>query len=258
VVKLRPGQPALTTSMPGEQDTAPRQGAVLTRVLLVDDDTELCSSLQRLLRMDGFEVTAVHTAIDGVRKATEEVFALIVLDVMLPGGDGRIVLRKIRATSEVPIIMLTARGDEADRIAGLEAGADDYLPKPFNARELVARIRAILKRNVRQAPQPQAVRIGDLEIYPLTRRVLQKSEEVPLTGAEFDILLVLARSAGKVVSRDEIAEVCLGRPIAPFDRSVDNHISNLRKKLGTTYRDQERIRSLRGTGYIYTGQAEES
>ena len=244
VVKLRPGQPALTTSMPGEQDTAPRQGAVLTRVLLVDDDTELCASLQRLLRMDGFEVTAVHTAIDGVRKATEEVFALIVLHDS--------------AISEVPIIMLTARGDEADRIAGLEAGADDYLPKPFNARELVARIRAILKRNVRQAPQPQAVRIGDLEIYPLTRRVLQKSEEVPLTGAEFDILLVLARSAGKVVSRDEIAEVCLGRPIAPFDRSVDNHISNLRKKLGTTYRDQERIRSLRGTGYIYTGQAEES
>lgn len=258
VVKLRPGQTALTAHMPGEEDSAPSQGAVLVRLLLVDDDTELCASLQRLLRMDGFEVTAVHTANDGVRKATEEVFALIVLDVMLPGGDGRIVLRKIRATSDVPIIMLTARGDEADRIAGLEAGADDYLPKPFNARELVARIRVILKRNVRQAPQPQTILIGDLEIYPLTRRVLQKSQEVPLTGAEFDILMMLVRSAGKVVSRDEIAEICLGRPIAPFDRSVDNHISNLRKKLGTTYHDTERIRSLRGTGYIYTGQAEES
>lgn len=256
VVKLRPGPPALTTSTPGEEDSAPRHSAVLSRVLLVDDDTELCASLQRLLRMDGFEVTSVHTANDGVRKATEESFALIVLDVMLPGGDGRIVLKKIRATSDVPIIMLTARGDEADRIAGLEAGADDYLPKPFNARELVARIRAILKRNIRQAPQPQTIRIGDIEIYPLTRRVLQKNEELPLTGAEFDILLLLVRSAGKVVSRDEIAEVCLGRPVAPFDRSVDNHISNLRKKLGATYRETERIRSLRGTGYIYTGQVE--
>src|SRR5271154_2035262 len=153
--------------MPGEEETAPRQSAVLARVLLVDDDTELCSSLQRLLRMDGFEVTAVHTAIDGVRKATEESFALIVLDVMLPGGDGRIVLKKIRATSDVPIIMLTARGDEADRIAGLEAGADDYLPKPFNARELVARIRAVLKRRMPRTPQPQTITIEDIEIHSL-------------------------------------------------------------------------------------------
>jgi len=258
VVKLRPDQTAHTTSMSGEEDSAPRQSADLVRVLLVDDDTELCASLRRLLRMDGFEVTAVHTANDGVHKATEETFALIVLDVMLPGGDGRIVLKKIRATSEVPIIMLTARGDEADRIAGLEAGADDYLPKPFNARELVARIRAVLKRNIRQAPQPQTFRIGDIEIHPATRSVMQNRAEVPLTGAEFDILLVLVRSAGKVVSRDEIAEVCLGRPVAPFDRSVDNHISNLRKKLGATYRETERIRSLRGTGYIYTGQVEEA
>jgi two-component system response regulator CpxR len=208
--------------------------------------------------MDGFEVTAVHTAADGVRHAAGESFALIVLDIMLPGGDGRIVLKKIRTASDVPIIMLTARGDESDRIAGLEAGADDYLPKPFNARELVARIRAVLKRQTTQTSQPQIIRIGDIEIHPAIRSVIQNNAEVPLTGAEFDILLVLVRSAGKVVSRDEIAEVCLGRPVAPFDRSVDNHISNLRKKLGATFRATERIRSLRGTGYVYTGQVEKS
>ncbi len=203
-------------------------------------------------------MTAVHTAADGVRHAAGESFALIVLDIMLPGGDGRIVLKKIRTASDVPIIMLTARGDESDRIAGLEAGADDYLPKPFNARELVARIRAVLKRQTTQTSQPQIIRIGDIEIHPAIRSVIQNNAEVPLTGAEFDILLVLVRSAGKVVSRDEIAEVCLGRPVAPFDRSVDNHISNLRKKLGATFRATERIRSLRGTGYVYTGQVEKS
>jgi two-component system response regulator CpxR len=240
----------------GEEEAAPRQSAAPVCILLVDDDKELCASLQRLLRMDGFDVVAVHTAPDGINRAAEEDFALIVLDVMLPGGDGRIVLRKIRATSEVPIIMLTARGDESDRIAGLEAGADDYLPKPFNARELVARMRAVLKRQVRRTPQAQNIRIGDIEIHPLTRRVLQNQAEVTLTGAEFDILLFLVRSCGTAVSRDEIAEVCLGRPIAPFDRSVDNHISNLRKKLGATHGNTERIRSLRGTGYIYSGQAE--
>lgn len=257
MVKSNSSQSELPESVTGEETSTPCQGTGPVRVLLVDDDRELCASLRRLLRMDGYEVTAVHTAPEGASKAIEESFALVVLDIMLPGGDGRIVLKKIRSISDIPIIMLTARGDEGDRIAGLEAGADDYLPKPFNARELVARMRAVLKRRVRQAPQPQSIRIGDLEIYPLTRRVIQYGIEVPLTGAEFDILLVLVRSEGKVVSRDEIAEVCLGRPIAPFDRSVDNHISNLRKKLGTNYHETERIRSLRGTGYIYTGQAEE-
>lgn len=226
------------------------------RILLVDDDAELCVSLRRLLRIEGFEVDAVHTAPEGGQLATEGNFTLIVLDVMLPGGDGRMLLKKIRAVSDVPVIMLTARGDETDRIAGLEAGADDYLPKPFNARELVARIRAVLKRRLPQPPQPQVIAIGDIEIHPLTRQILQEGAEVTLTGAEFDILLLLVKSAGKVVSRDEIAEICLGRTVAPFDRSVDNHVSNLRKKLGMLCRGTERIRSLRGTGYIYTGQAE--
>lgn len=226
------------------------------RVLLVDDDTALCASLQRLLRTEGFAVDAAHTAPDGLARAAEGVHALIVLDVMLPGGDGRILLRKLRTTSDVPVIMLTARGDELDRIAGLEAGADDYLPKPFNPRELAARMRAVLKRHIPQPQQPATLIVGDLEIHSLARRVLQNGTELPLTGTEFEILLLLVKSAGKVVSRDEIAEVCLGRPIAPFDRSVDNHICNLRKKLGTEYQGAERIRSLRGAGYIYTGLAE--
>ncbi|HWA95354.1 MAG TPA: response regulator transcription factor [Terracidiphilus sp.] len=224
------------------------------RILLVDDDTGLCAQLQRLLRIEGFSVDAVHTADEGVRRVFGEPFALIVLDVMLPGGDGRLVLRKIRTQSDVPIIMLTARGEEGDRIAGLEAGADDYLPKPFNPRELVARMRAVLKRRAPQVSQVSSVVVGDLEIHLLTRRVLREGEEVILTGAEFDILLLLVKSAGKPVTRDEIAEICLGRPVSAFDRSVDNHISNLRKKLGVYCGDTERIRSLRGTGYIYTGQ----
>jgi len=254
VPKAKPISPRGAAVSSDEEAADARQDGV--RILLVDDDTELCASLRRLLRMEGFEVDAVHTAPEGGQLAAEGKFALVVLDVMLPGGDGRILLKKIRAISDVPIIMLTARGDETDRIAGLEAGADDYLPKPFSARELVARIRAVLKRRLPQPPQPQVIAIGDLVMHPLSRQVLREGEEVALTGAEFDILLLLVKSAGKAVSRDEIAEICLGRPVAPFDRSVDNHVSNLRKKLGMFCGGTERIRSLRGTGYIYTGHSE--
>jgi two-component system response regulator CpxR len=221
-------------------------------ILLVDDDVELCCSLIRLLGMDGFSVTAVHDADGGIRKALEEEYDLIVLDVMLPGGDGRKVLRRIRLNSRVPVIMLTARGDETDRIAGLESGADDYLPKPFNTRELVARIRAVLRRH-NGAELPEIFKIADLEIDCQQRRVRQDSRDVALTGAEFDILLLLVRSAGKVLSRDEIAEAALGRPIGFFDRSVDNHISSLRKKLRARVGEM-RIQNVRGTGYTYTGE----
>jgi len=222
-------------------------------VLLVDDDVELCSSLKRLLGMDGFDVNAVHDGESGVRQALGEKYELVILDVMLPGGDGRKVLRRIRLTSQVPVIMLTARGDEADRIAGLERGADDYLPKPFNPRELVARMRAILRRKSGSAPQ-EILKIGDLQIDCGKRTVARSGRDVALTGAEFDILLLLVRSAGKVLSREEIAEAALGRPIGFLDRSVDNHVSNLRKKLGTHVREVERIQNVRGTGYVYTGE----
>jgi len=226
-------------------------------ILMVDDDAELCASLARLLAMDGFQLRAVHDADSGIREGVKDDYDLVILDVMLPGGDGRKVLRRIRMNSQVPVIMLTARGDEADRIAGLEAGADDYLPKPFNARELVARIRAILRRKG-TAALPEAFDIGDLHIDNRTRRVVQSGADVELTGAEFDILLVLARSAGKVLSRDEIAEEALGRPVGLLDRSIDNHISSLRKKLGPQAGAVERIRSVRGAGYIYTGDDSEA
>lgn len=222
-------------------------------VLLIDDDIELCSSLKRLLGMDGFRVQAVHDADAGVQEALKGEFELVILDVMLPGGDGRKVLRRIRLTSPVPVIMLTARGDEAGRIAGLEGGADDYLPKPFNARELVARMRAVLRRKS-ASPLSQIFKIGDLQVDCAKRRVVRDGGDIALTGAEFDILLLLARSAGKVLSRDEIAEAALGRPIGFFDRSIDNHVSNLRKKLGSHVGQAERIQSVRGSGYVYTGE----
>jgi two-component system response regulator CpxR len=222
-------------------------------ILLVDDDVELCSSLKRLLAMDGFNVTAVHDGDSGIRHSLTGEYELVILDVMLPGGDGRKVLRRIRLSSQVPVIMLTARGDEADRIAGLERGADDYLPKPFNPRELVARMRAVLRRKSGSSP-PETFKIGDLRIDCAQRRVARDGADVALTGAEFDILLLLVRAAGKVLSREEIAETALGRPIGFADRSIDNHISNLRKKLGTHVGAIERIQNVRGAGYVYTGE----
>lgn len=224
-----------------------------TPVLLVDDDVELCSSLKRLLGMDGFSVKAVHDGDAGVRQALKGEYELVILDVMLPGGDGRKVLRRIRLTSQVPVIMLTARGDEAERIAGLERGADDYLPKPFNPRELVARMRAVLRRKSPSPPQ-ETFNIGDLQIDCRLRRVVRNGSDVLLTGAEFDILLLLVRSAGRVLSREEIAEAALGRPMGILDRSIDNHVSNLRKKLGPRVGDLERIQNVRGSGYVYTGE----
>ncbi len=223
-------------------------------VLLVDDDVELCSSLSRLLGMDGFSVTAVHDAESGAKEGLKEDYELVILDVMLPGGDGRKVLRRIRVRSQVPVIMLTARGDEDDRIRGLEGGADDYLAKPFNARELVARIRAVLRRKGDSAV-PEILAVGDIEINKRARKVSRRGKEIELTGAEFDILVLLVRAAGKVLSRDEIAEEALGHPVGLLDRSVDNHISNLRKKLGPAPGSGERIRNVRGSGYIYVDES---
>lgn len=228
------------------------------KLLLIDDDKAYCTSLARLLAMEGFDVQVAHTAEDGLASAIGQPHELVLLDVMLSPGDGRKVLQRIRSASQIPIIMLTARGDEADRISGLESGADDYLPKPFHPRELIARIRSVLRR--RSAPMPAKVLlIGDLEIHPGSRLVLQQKqqekEEVELTGAEFDLLLLLVRAAGEVISRDELAQGALGRSLAPFDRSIDNHISSLRRKLGNKLDGVERIRSVRGNGYVYSNQS---
>jgi two-component system, OmpR family, response regulator CpxR len=229
-----------------------------TKLLLIDDDKAYCSSLARLLAMEGFEVEVAHTAEAGFASATGQQHELVLLDVMLSPGDGRKVLKRIRGVSQVPIIMLTARGDEADRISGLEGGADDYLPKPFHPRELIARIRSVLRR--RSAPMPaKVIAIGDLEIHPGSRLVLQlkqqQKQEVELTAAEFDLLLLLLLAAGEVVSRDDLALGALGRTVAPFDRSIDNHISSLRRKLGNKLDGVERIRSVRGNGYVYANQS---
>lgn len=246
---MRHGESAAMCSQ--QKSRAKTPSVIPIPVLVVDDDVELCASLKRLLSMDGFDVKAVHDGDSAVRQALEGEYALVILDVMLPGGDGRKVLRRIRLASQVPVIMLTARGDEADRIAGLERGADDYLPKPFNPRELVARMRAVLRR--RSGSEPREIfKIGDLQIDCGQRRVVRDGTAVALTGAEFDILLLLVRAAGKVLSREEISEAALGRPFGFFDRSIDNHISNLRKKLGASG-EAERIQNVRGAGYVYTG-----
>ena len=220
-------------------------------ILLIDDDTELCESLTRLLAMDQIDITSVHNIAAGKSELRLKRYDLVVLDVMLPDGNGRVLLKKIRDRSDVPVIMLTARGDAGDRIAGLENGADDYIPKPFVPGELVARIRAVLRR--RLGGKGDMLLAGDLKIEIPMRRVLRSEQEVILTSAEFDILLVLLRRSGECVTREELTEQVLGRPVGVSDRAIDNHISNLRRKLGAQAGDTERIRSIRHLGYCYTG-----
>jgi two-component system, OmpR family, response regulator CpxR len=227
----------------------------MDRVLVVDDDVELCDLVKEFLQPEGLQVEAVHNGNRGLERALSGEHALVVLDVMLPGMNGLDVLRKLRASSTVPVLLLTARGQDVDRIVGLELGADDYLPKPFNPRELVARIRAILRRTRGEAAEKQApqtsVRVGDVELNPATRTVLRGGEAVDLTAVEFNLLDVLLREAGRVVTRDELAKIALGRLSSPYDRSIDMHISKLRKKLGEDGKGGERIKTVRGVGYIY-------
>jgi two-component system response regulator CpxR len=221
------------------------------RILLIDDDKELCALLSEYLQSEGFAVEAVHDGERGLEKALTSDAALVVLDVMLPGRNGFDVLRQLRQQSRQPVLLLTARGEEVDRIVGLEIGADDYLPKPFNPRELVARIRAILRRaqpGANGQPLPEPVRVGDLELDPATRVVRRGGRAVDLTSIEFSLLEALLREAGHVVSREHLSESVLSRKFSPFDRSIDMHVSKLRKKLGDN--EEERIKTVRGTGYI--------
>ena len=227
----------------------------MEKILIIDDDSELCELVGEFLTIEGFAVAAVHDGAEGVKRVLAEEFSLIVLDVMLPSLNGFEVLRRIRATKRTPIVMLTARGEDVDRIIGLELGADDYLPKPFNPRELVARIRAVLRR---MQPEPLAqtkserLIVDDVELSKSSRVVRCDGHVIELTGAEFDLLELLLQSAGKVVTREDIAQRALGKEFSPFDRSIDMHVSNLRKKLGDRPDGIERVKSVRGIGYIYT------
>jgi two-component system response regulator CpxR len=203
----------------------------------------------------GFQIESVHRGDLGVERALAGEHAIVVLDVMLPGLNGFEVLRRIRAESRVPVLMLTARGDDVDRIVGLEIGADDYLPKPFNPRELVARIRAILRRadshEPRDSGKAKTLIVGDVELDMGTRVVRRLGEIVELTAVEFDLLEKLLRATGRIITREELSKEVLGRSTSPFDRSIDMHISNLRRKLGHQVGEVERIKTVRGVGYIY-------
>jgi DNA-binding response OmpR family regulator len=223
------------------------------RILVIDDDTELCSLVSEYLRPEGFQVSCVHDGRTGLASALSGDYLIAVLDVMLPGMNGFDVLRKIRDSSRLPVLLLTARGEDVDRIVGLEIGADDYLPKPFNPRELVARIRAILRRTSGKTGTdvPDVIHVGDVDLDPATRVVHHKGKPVELTSVEFGLLLVLLREAGRVVTREALVDEVLGRKFSPFDRSIDMHVSKVRKKLGDSDAE-EHIKTIRGAGYIFT------
>lgn len=237
----------------------------MDKILVIDDDTELCELLTDYLSGEGFEVQSVNRGEQGAQQALAEEYALVVLDVMLPGMNGFDVLRKIRETSKVPVIMLTARGDDIDRIVGLELGADDYLPKPFNPRELIARIRAVQRRSeatetpANNPPQSSGeLTVGDILLSPTKRSVKRNGEPVDLTSVEFTLLEVLLRQAGEVISREDLVEKALGRRLSAYDRSIDVHVSALRKKLGKLLDNEERIKTIRGVGYLYSRSESES
>lgn len=230
----------------------------MNRILVIDDDLELCELLAEYLAPEGFEVEMVNDGEQGAERAVSGEHGLVILDVMLPKMNGFDVLRHIREKSRIPVIMLTARGDDIDRIVGLEMGADDYLPKPFNPRELVARIRAIQRRSESggeldsKLSGGEHLEIGDLILKSGSREVFCNGTEIDLTSVEFSLLEVLLQQAGQVIPREDLVKQVLGRRLSPYDRSIDVHISSLRKKLGPLQEGSERIKTVRGVGYLYT------
>ena len=221
------------------------------QVLLADDDVELSGMLTEYLEREGFGVTAVHDGEAAARLALSGGYQIVVLDVMMPKVDGIEALRLIRQASRVPVIMLTARGDDVDRIVGLELGADDYLPKPFNPRELLARIKAILRRRHAGPDRRPLLRFGRLEIDREARVVRLDGRERPLTSHQFDLLAALAESAGRVLSRDALMERVRGDALEAFDRSIDVHVSRIRAAIEDDPRHPRRILTVRGAGYVF-------
>lgn len=222
------------------------------RILVVDDDVELCELVAEYLAPDGYEVEFVLDGELGVKRALSGDYVLVVLDYMLPGLNGFEVLRQIRSHSKIPVVMLTARGDSTNRIIGLQIGADDYLPKPFDPLELVARINAVLRRaNPEAQTESQRLIVGDVQMDHRTRTVLREGQPVELTLVEYALLEKLLKGAGRIVSREELVKDVLHRTLSPFDRSMDTHTANLRRKLGHQINGVERIKTVRGIGYIY-------
>jgi two-component system OmpR family response regulator/two-component system response regulator CpxR len=221
----------------------------MPHILLVDDDVELSGMLRDYLSQDGFEATAVHDGEKGVAEALSGRYAIVALDVMMPGISGIEVLRRIRAASNVPVLMLTAKGDDMDRIVGLELGADDYVPKPCQPRELAARLRAILRRTTPVEAPSGPIVVGPLTVFPEQRRVEWSGAVVEMTSTEFNLIEVLARNAGRPVSKGLLCEQALGRPLARFDRSIDVHLSSIRHKLGTLPDGRSCIQTVYRQGY---------
>tara|TARA_B100001063_G_C16748652_1_gene548993 strand:+ start:99 stop:788 length:690 start_codon:yes stop_codon:yes gene_type:complete len=224
------------------------------KLLMIDDDTGLCELLSEYLSTQGFEVQSVNDGAQGLKLAQSNDYALILLDVMLPTLDGFEVLKQLRQTKLTPVIMLTAKGEDFDRIFGLELGADDYIPKPFNHRELLARVKAITRRiehiNSLGVTNTNKLLVNGVTINLGAREALINEHTLTLTGTEYEILALLCKNASEVVSKEQISEEVLGRRLASFDRSIDMHVSNIRKKIAEHIKT-ERIKTMRGTGYVF-------
>ncbi len=226
----------------------------MNRILLIDDDIGLSDLLSQLLELEGLALSQAYDGEQGLMMAQQQDFDIILLDVMLPKLNGFEVLRALRQRKQTPVLMLTARGDEIDRVVGLEIGADDYLPKPFNDRELVARIRAILRRAQTTQQDSQAhemMQFGDLRLDPTRQETYCNEQLIILTGTEFSLLFNLVEKSGELVTKDSLSENVLGKKLMPFDRSLDMHLSNLRKKLPERQDGRPRVKTLRGKGYIW-------
>jgi two-component system response regulator CpxR len=225
-----------------------------TRILVIDDDTKLCRLVRDYLEPMGYHVTVANSGPAGLEAALRDTFSAVILDVMLPGMDGLHVLRSLREKSKVPVLMLTGRGEEADRIVGLELGADDYLPKTFSTRELLARLRAVIRRSLITSAdlleQESPVTVGDLSVNEHSRTSTLAGEPLLLTAVEFDLLASLAKSAGRVKTREQLLLEVADRNFDVFDRSIDVHISSIRRKLGDDPKSPRFIITVRSVGYM--------
>lgn len=226
-------------------------------ILIVDDDTRLSAMLREYLSDSGYSVQTVATGQAGLTEVSRHPPAAVILDVMLPDLDGFEICRRIRMATDVPILMLTAKGEETDRIVGLELGADDYLPKPFNPRELLARLKAILRRRSGPATNAKIMRFGRLEIDPGSRMAAIDGRACEMTGHQFDILVVLAEHAGRILSREQLMDRVKGVTADAFDRSVDVHISRIRAAIEDDPKHPHRIITVRGTGYVFARRQDE-